>query len=144
MIEPMSVAKAAKAIIFSAQAHESHTAIKVKNVLRWLKSGHEVRVQISGKSDRQKAMEAILGHLEKEAKSGARFLQKVVKPGSIKVILMPTVEAANIKISDNEKISLNVDEELQNLTSDRDVFSEEFEKDLIKSIREERSKNKKS
>lgn len=138
----MSIVKAAKAVAFSAQAHESHTAIKVKNVLRWLKSGHEVRVQISGKSDRQKAMENILDNLEKEAKSGAKFMQKVVKPGVIKVILRPTEEAANIKISDTKNI-LNAEEEMEYITSDRDLLSEDFEKDLLQSIREERLKNKK-
>lgn len=133
--------KAAKAIALSAQAHEGHNSVKLKNVLRWLKSGHEIRVQITGKSDRQKAIEGIYDQLEKEARSGARFLQKVIKPGSIKVTLMPTEEAANIKISE-ARIAPSAEEEIESMTSDRDVFSEDFEKDLLKSIREDRAKNK--
>lgn len=138
----MSASKVAKTIAFTAQASNSHTATKIKNVLRWLKSGHEVRVQISGKADRQKAMDAIYKDIENEVKSSARFLQRVVKPESIKVILRPTEVAADIEISDT-KGTANVDEEINEIIGEKDIFSEEFEKDLMRSIRDETTKNKK-
>lgn len=138
----MSAGKVAKAIIFTAQAQEHHTSVKLKNVLRWLKGGYEVRIQITGRPDRQKAMEDIYTLLEKDIKSGARFLQKVVKPGSIKVTLKPTEDAANLDF-ESAKVSVDVEKEISSIAADKDIFSEDFEKDLIESIREERRKLKK-
>lgn len=137
----MSVAKAAKVIIFTAQASENHTAVKVKNVLKWLKSGHEVRVQINGKPDRHKLMESIYNRLETESKSGATSLQKVVKPDSIKFVLRPTADANNIQIDDS-KTTVNVDGDIDKIVGDKDLLSGEFEEELEKSIRDEKNKNK--
>jgi hypothetical protein len=139
----MSLSKAAKAIIFTAQSQEHHTSVKLRNVLRWLKGGYEVRVQITGKPDRQKAMEDIYSLLERDIKSGARFIQRVAKPGSIKVILKPTEDAANLDIEGSGKVTVDVEKEISDISADKDVFSENFEKDLIESIREERKKTRK-
>lgn len=138
----MSASKIAKTIVFTAQANELHTSIKLKNVVKWLKTGYEVRVRITGREDRQKAMEDTYKLLEKDIKSGARFLQKVVKPDSIKVVLMPTEDAANLEI-DDRKYKVDVEKEISEITSDQDIFSEEFEKTLQESIREEQRRNKK-
>lgn len=139
----MSASKVAKTIVFTAQSHELHTSIKLRNVLKWLKAGHEVRVRITGREDRRKAMEDTYKLLEKDIKSGARFLQKVVKPESIKVTLMPTEEAANLKVDEENDTVVDVEKELNEITSDQDIFSEDFEKTLQKSIRDELRRNKK-
>lgn len=139
----MSASRLAKAVAFTAQASEHHNEMKIRSVLKWLKTGHEVRIQITGKADRQRAMEAIYKQLEKEAKSGAKFLQKVIKPESIKVTLRPTEEAANYIIDDSSKTSLSVDKELELIMSDKDIFSDEFEQELDKSINEEKGKKTK-
>lgn len=139
----MSASKVAKAIIFTAQSQEHHTSIKVKNVLKWLKGGYEVRVQINGRPDRQRAMDDIYSLLEKDIRSGAKFLQKVVKPGSIKVTLKPTDDAANLDIESGSKTKVDVEKELKDIAGDKDIFSEDFGKDLIESIRDERKKSKK-
>lgn len=139
----MSTAKAAKSIIFTVQASENHNAIKLKNVLRWLKSGYEVRVRINGKQDRMKGMESVFKELEKEVNSGCRILQKVTKPESIKFILRPTAEATNFVIEDATKAAMSEEDLISDITSsEKDIFSEDFEKELAKSIREERTKNK--
>lgn len=137
----MSASKAAKLITFTAKASESHNAVKVKNVIKWLKSGHEVRVQISGKADRHKAMEEIYDKLQNDFKSGAKFLQKAVRPDMIKVTLVPTSEAADLVVP--EKDTKDVGEEIEELVGDNDVFSGDFEKELSESIQKEMSKNKK-
>lgn len=88
----MSATKvASKAIIFTAQAQEHHTQVKIKSVLKWIKTGYEVKVQISGTADRQKAMDSILKEIESNVKSGAKIKQKQVKPDSIKFFLIPSV-----------------------------------------------------
>lgn len=138
----MSVSKVAKAIVFTAQAHEHHTSVKLRNVIKWLKSGHEVRVQITGKPDRQKAIDEIYGIIEKDIKSGARFIQKAVRPGSIKVILRPNEDSANLKVDDS-KVIADIDKEISDMMDGKDIFSDDFGKDLLNSIKEERNKNKK-
>lgn len=138
----MSVSKVAKAIVFTAQAQEHHTLVKLRNVIKWLKSGHEVRVQITGKPDRQKAVDEIYGLIEKDIKSGARFLQKVAKPGSIKVTLRPNEDSANLE-ADYSKLTVDIDKEISDMTDGKDIFSEDFEKGLQNSIQEERRKKKK-
>lgn len=137
------MSKVAKVICFTAQSSEKHVADKVKSVLKWLKSGHEVRVKIEGKADRHKAMENIYKTLERDVSSGARFLQKSVKPEFIKFVLMPTKEACDLEIKDN-KIKVEVEEELASIMSNKDIFSEDFEKELLKSIKDEKIKNKKN
>lgn len=138
----MSTSKAAKSIIFTAQASDNHNAIKLRNVLKWLKSGHEVRVRINGKQDRMKGMEAVYKELEKEVSSGSRILQKVIKPDSIRFTLMPTSEASNFKIEDATRAAMNEEELISDISPEKDIFSDDFEKELAKSIREERTKNK--
>jgi predicted nucleotidyltransferase len=134
-----SAKKALKVIAFTAVAQEHHNAVKMRNVLKWLKTGHEVRIQINGKTDRQKAMESIFKQLETNTRSGAQVIQKVVKPDSIKFYLRPTEEAANIVIEESQ------DDELKNvdaLTRGKDVLSDDFENELVRSIEEDRKKSK--
>lgn len=135
------MSKVAKAISFTAQSHENHVSMKVKSVLRWLKSGHEVRVRIDGKADRQKAMENIYKTIAKDVSTSARLVQKVVKPESIKVVLIPTPEASNIEIEEEKQ--QNVESEISDIMKDKDIFSEDFEKELLESIKSERNRNKK-
>lgn len=138
----MSANKALKAIVFTAVAQNHHNAIKIRNVLKWLKTGHEVRVQINGKSDRQKAIESIFKELESSTKTGAKVIQKVVKPDSIKFYLRPTEDAASIVVDDDHDGQSKYLED--SLTQGKDVFSDDFEAELDKSIKEdiERSKRK--
>lgn len=136
----MSVNKVIKTIAFTAVAQEHHNHIKIKNLMRWLKSGHEVRVQINGKADRQNAMENIFKQLEKEVKSGAEVKQKVIKPDYIKFYLRPTPEAANFVI---EEPNLDNSDNLSDITANKDILSGDFEEELNKSIREEIMKKKK-
>lgn len=138
------VAKAAKAIAFTAKANENHNYIKVKNVIKWLKLGHEVRVQINGKSDQIKAMENVYNLIQNDVKSGARFLQKVVKPDSIKFTLRPNQESSHLMSDDTKDPMEDVEGEISGLVASQDIFSEEFEEELSKSIKIERSKNKKN
>lgn len=138
----MSVAKGIKTIVITAQATNSHNSVKVKNVLRWLKSGHEIRVKITGKADRQKAMESMYKQMEKDINQGARFLQKVVKPDTIKFTLQPTKDAENIVIDDSNSLDAD-DQSYDSVDEKQNIFSDEFEEELEKSIQEEKTKHKK-
>lgn len=136
------VAKAVKTILFTAQANDHHNSIKTKNLIKWLKSGHEVRVQINGKADKHKAMESVYKMIEDDVKSGAKILQKVVKPEHIKFTIKPTEQAANFSV-DESKETADVDNEIESLVADQDLFSGDFEAQLSESIQKEKSKNKK-
>jgi len=138
----MSSSKAVKAILFSAQAQEHDVLTKIKNVQKWLKSGYNIKVQINGKADRHKAIEALYKQIETSTKLGAEFTQKVVKPESIKFIMKPTPGADALKIDDSTDKASD-EKELESIMSGVDVFSDEFEKQLAESIRQERQKNKK-
>lgn len=94
----MSSKIASKAIKFTAQATESHTAIKIKNVIKWLKKGHEVQVQILGTPDKQKSMESIYKDLERSVKPGADVLQKNFKPDIIRFTLRPRQDHSSEEI----------------------------------------------
>lgn len=131
----MSTGKLAKTIILTAQSSEIHTAVKIKNVLKWLKSGHEVRVSINGKKDRQKAMEELTKRIEDEAKMGAKLLQRVVKPESIKFVLKPTEKASEIIIPDTKEEE--GEESIDDIVSGKDILSDEFQEELERSIRKE-------
>jgi translation initiation factor 1 (eIF-1/SUI1) len=136
----MSTGKAFKTIAFTAVAQDHHNAIKIKNVLKWLRTGHEVRVAINGKSDRQKAMEAVLKELESKAKSGAKITQKVVKPDSIRFYMRPTAEAVNIVIDETQDDRSN---DLDIVTQGKDIFSDDFVAELERSINEDKKKSRK-
>lgn len=135
-------AKAVKTILFTAQANDHHNSIKTKSLIKWLKSGHEVRVQINGKADKQRAMEDIYKTIESDVRSGARILQKVVKPENIKFTIRPTEAAASLMVDDSKETT-DVDKEIESLVADQDVFSGDFEAQLSESIEKEMSKNKK-
>lgn len=136
----MSVKKSLKIIALTAAAQDHHNAIKIRSILKWLKTGHEVRIQINGKSDRQKAMESLFKRLESDSRSGARVIQKVVKPESIKFYLRPTQDAANIVIDDQQEDSL--EDSVEDFVSGKDVFSDEFESELKQSIDESIKKSR--
>jgi len=135
----MSTGKVLKQIAFTAASQEHHVSIKVKSVLKWLKSGHEVRISINGKADRQKAMESIYKQLESQAKSGAEIKQKMVKPDSIKFNMRPTKDAASIVVDESSFKDQDIDD-LESITTGKDVFSEDFEKELDESLKNERNK----
>lgn len=138
----MGAAKALKNIALTATAQDSHNTLKYKNILKWLKSGHEVKVAITGKADRHKAIENIYKQLQKETKSAALVKQMVEKPDSIKFYLKPTPEAANLVIDEDLGHS-DPDQDISEITEGKDVFSEEFEKELDESIKGETGKMKK-
>lgn len=127
----MSGSKIAKSIIITAQASENHNVIKLRSIIRWLKSGHDVRVSITGKADRHTAMELIKERIEKDVKTAAKIQQKIVKPESIKFVLKPTEEAANLLLPDHK---IDADQELESLVKEKDILSDEFEKELEVSI----------
>jgi hypothetical protein len=135
----MSAGKALKTIALTAVAQDHHNAIKIKNIAKWLKSGHEVRIQISGKSDRQKAMENIFKQVEGTVKSGARVVQKVVKPDSIKFYLKPTPDAANMVIEEDHG---NEMKDLDDIIKGKDILSDDFVSELEKSIKDDKKMSK--
>ena len=136
----MSTSKAIKSIIFTAVAQEHHNATKIKNVLKWLKTGHEVRIRIEGKSDRQKAMESIFKDLKSSARSGAKVIQKVTKPNSIKFYLKPTQDAATIFVDEDQ--DGNGLPDVDKMTEGQDILSDDFAEELDKSIAEESKRSK--
>lgn len=133
--------KAPKLITLTAQASESHNSIKLRNILKWLKSGHEIRVTITGKHDRMKAIDAIHERIQKDAGAGSKVVLQNRKPGLLKMTLLPTDEAKNIKIVDAMKAA-NSDVQSDDIAKDTDVFSEEFDQALKKSIDEEKRKKR--
>lgn len=137
-------AKAAKSIIFSSQSTDAHTQSKIKSVIKWLKSGHEVRVQITGKQGKSQAMENIYTRIEEDVKSGARLLQKAVRPDLIKFYLMPTEGSVSLKLKNPTQETVGVDDEIADLLGDQDIFSESFESKLLDSIKQEKKNRKKS
>lgn len=138
----MASSKAIKSIAFSVQAESKHNSVKINNLIKWLKSGHEVRVDITGKADRFKAIEALYKDLESEIHQGAKFTQKIIKPDSMRFVLKPTKDIEKI-VEKKASAKSDNDDEILNLREDVDIFSREFEAELTKSIKEERNKNKK-
>lgn len=132
------MSKAAKLIYFTAKSQEHDVNIKLKSIMRWLKSGHEVRVRIEGSAERHRAMENIYKQLEKDIKQNATFLQRVVKPDSIKFVLKPSAGMDNIELNEQSESSVEIDQ----LSNGKDLLSEEFEKELEQSIMDELSKKK--
>lgn len=130
-----------KTVVIAANAQDHHVSVKTKNVLKWLKSGHEVRVQIEGKPDRQKAMENIYKQIEKLVKNGADVKQKVVKAEAIKFNLKPTAQAANLVV--DESTADDASRELDQITEGQDMLSDDFGKELEKSIEKEKGRGKK-
>lgn len=139
------MSRVVKAIVFTAQANVHDTSVKVRNVMKWLKAGHDVRVSIAGKLDRRKSMEAIVSQLHDNIKTGAKFVQQTSKSDKIALMLTPTEDAVNLK-TDSDTITLKQKTETQDIliTPDKDVFSKEFEMELDRSIQAERNKNKKN
>lgn len=137
------ITKITKIITLTAQATESHNQVKVNSILKWLKSGHDVRVSIKGRSDRQKQMESVFQKIERESRPGSRVLQKIVKPESIKFTLNPNEGAANIVINDIVRHDKAEENDVESLYVDKDLFSDDFEKELDESIKDEIAKNKK-
>lgn len=131
------MSKASKLIYFTAKSQEHDINIKLRSILKWLKSGHEVRVRIEGSSEKRKAMESIYQQLENDVKQNATFLQKIVKPDSIKFVMKPTVDAADIKISKSHETKPVV-----NSLSAEDLLSDEYGKELDESISRDRPKRK--
>lgn len=131
--------KTLKWVKITAQATENHTNIKLKSILKWLKAGHEVRVDITGKADRSKQILSLCNHIEKETRSGSRSLQKIIKPDKIRFTLSPTEGASNLVVDDLPKCDY-----LESLSShDKDLLSDELEKELEQSIQDQMKKNKK-
>lgn len=136
----MSLRKVLKAITFTCKSPEFHNDIKVRKIMGWLKSGHEIQVDICATEGKFKAAEKIYKDLEIQTKSGAKFANKVVKPNSIKFKIIPTQGATNFLL---EATDTTIDDNSGDINDDVDVFSEDFEKELDKSIALERSRNKK-
>lgn len=134
----MSAGKVLKTIAFTATSQEAHVSMKIKNVLKWLKTGHEVRVNIQGKEDRKKSMEAIFAQIQKEVRDGADVKQKVVRADAIKFSLKPTPAAAKLALDETEQ----TEDDLDALTSGKDILSEEFERELLQSIEEDKKKKR--
>lgn len=139
----MGPSKLIKIITLTVQATENHNQIKVNNILRWLKSGHDVKVNITGRSDRQKQMESICQKIEKETRPGSKLLQKVIKADSIKFTLQANENSANLVIDDAHNASASADDGLDSIVAGKDILSEEFEQELSKSIRGDTDRMKK-
>lgn len=139
----MVSSKVSKVIQLTAQANEQHNFTKVKSILKWIKSGHEVRVKIVGKPDKKKIMESLADQIERDSKQGARLLQKVIKPDSIKLTLLPTENSGELQLNKDTEEVQDLVEEIDRLTSEKDIFSDEFEKELDKSISEDPSRKRK-
>lgn len=138
----MASAKATKLITFTAQAHENHTSMKIRNVLKWLKSGHDVDVKISSGSKGRTAVELIYKQLQNDVKSGAKFTNMVSQQNMITVSLNPTKDAANLVIEES-RVKPTAEEKSFDSLDNQDIFSDEFDAELEKSIKNEMSKHKK-
>lgn len=135
----MSSAKAAKVVALTAKASEHSIATKVRSIVKWVKTGITVKVQITGKPDRFKAISAIYDEIEDNVKAGARIQCKVIKPEYIKFEIAPTdPEKLHVPEKSKELIEPQADK------PDVELLSDEFEKDLIESIRREREDRRKS
>lgn len=134
------MSKASKLIYFTAKSQEHDINIKLRNILKWLKSGHEVRVRIDGSSERRKAMDNIYFQIERDAKQNALFMQKVVKPDSIKFIMKP-IGSAGISETNSVEPHAPPIAQTENLTAEN-LLSDEFEKELEKQLSTERPKRK--
>lgn len=133
--------KLSKTIAFATSAQDSHNAFKIKNILRWLKSGHEVRVQIDGKADRQKAIEDLMKQIERDTKRAAEMNQKIIKPNSVRFCLKPTKGAESITL--DESIEAPKVDDISEITANKDIFSKEFETELEQSIESDMKHSKK-
>lgn len=127
--------KILKSIALAAKASPHDVDTKVKNIMKWLKAGHPVKLELNGKPDKHKALEELLEKVENSTKSGAEFSQKQVKAGNIKVVLKPTSGAA--------KFTLNKSKDEDDLNIDTNISLEDLEKELDQSIKDEFSKTKK-
>lgn len=134
----MQASKAIKLITISSKATEQHTSFKLKTILKWLKAGHDVKVEITEKQGAKRPVESIFDQIRSDVKPAALISQKQVKPESIKFVLKPTKEAANLVIPDK----VCEDDDIETLTSDKDLLSEDFNSLLEESIQNERSKKR--
>lgn len=139
----MATSKTIKTIALTATSQRHHVSVKVKSIIGWLRAGHEVRVTISGKSDRRQSMEEVFSAIENDTKYSARIYQKLLKPDSIRFNLKPTNSAINIEIDQNRSSREDPEHVINELTQGKDLLSDDFEKELDASIKNEASKNKK-
>lgn len=135
----MSAKKVMKSLALAATAQNSHVAMRVKNVIGWLKAGHEVNVSIKGRPDRRKYMEDVMKQIETKVAIGAKVTQRQDRNDTIRFVLKPTADAVNLKYAEDSSNSLDVEE----LVKDKDLMSDEFVKELEESISQDSDKLKK-
>lgn len=129
--------KAFKTIALTAKSSSHDVETKLRNILKWLKAGHSVKLELSGKPDKHKALEDLLHRVESDTRPGAEMSQKTVKPGMIKLTMKPTAEAANLKVRDSK-----TDTSADDVTVDPNASFDDLEKALDNSIKDEVNKLK--
>lgn len=129
--------KAFKTIALTAKSSSHDVDTKLRNIVKWLKAGHSVKVELSGKPDKHKALEDLLYRVESDTKPGAAVAQKTVKAGLIKLVMKPTPGAANLKVRGKEE-----DNSVDDMTVDTNTSFDDLEKQLNDSIKDEISKHK--
>lgn len=127
--------KAIKTIVLASKASPHDVDTKLRNILKWLKAGHQVKLEVTGKPDKHKALEELFEKVEVHTKSSATFAQKQIRAGNIKAVLKPTPEAANLLI--------NKPTEETELKIDTNASLDDIEKELNQSIKDELSQTKK-
>lgn len=81
-----------KNVIASSKITENDLTTKLKSVKKWLDKKCEIRVGVTGTPDSTKQLDAIYEKFEAFLGSEARFLQKRIKNGVLKFVILPPSE----------------------------------------------------
>lgn len=92
---PKQQQHAVKNVIASSKITENDLTTKLKSVKKWLDKKCEIRVGITGTPDSTKQLDAIYEKFEAFLGSEARFLQKRIKNGVLKFVILPPSEKKN-------------------------------------------------
>lgn len=81
-----------KSLLASSKITDSDLDHKLKSIKKWLEKNSEIRVAISGTPDGSKQLEHIFEKFQASLGSEARFLQKRIKDGVLKFVIIPPSE----------------------------------------------------
>lgn len=96
--EQSRVKQVVKNVITSSKITENDLNYKIKNIHKWLEKRCEVRVGITGMPGATQQLEDIFKKFEASFAGVARILQKRIKNGALKFVIMPPPEK---KVSQN-------------------------------------------